>query len=475
MTKLKNDKGITLVALGVYIASMLIVLAILAAITANFRDNVGKIDKETEKIAEFGKFNLYMLEEVKKVGNDIEESSTTRIVFTSGNKYEFVNSEIYLTNSDEEKIKIAEKIDGCTFVVTSENGKKIIKVTIKIGTELRTQEYILGQENGQINYEDENNYIAKKEEKMEEYVDESGQTAIIPEGFDVSDDPEEQSIDDGLIVKDKIGNEFVWVPVPDASKMYKIENDKKVARLYTFSATNPPVTASSSFTEPNILTQYDNTPANFRDNGVKKNGTDEYITSEAELKAQMEEEFDYMIRSVIKYGGFYVGKYETGYDESGKLVVQRNRQPVQNENWYTMYQYQKEVDVGGANVISCMIYGCAWDQMMMWMEDVDNTKTSPTKKYITDSTGMGHYGSGTVILTGSNENYQVNQIYDLAGNTREWTQEANKSGYRMLRGGYITNSGSSNPASNRSSNSPLYTSISTGGRVQLYIKLEEEI
>lgn len=63
-------------------------------------------------------------------------------------------------------------------------------------------------------------------------------------------------------------------------------------------------------------------------------------------------------------------------------------------------------------------------------------------KYVTDSQGKGNY-SGTqgdtdqIIPTGSNEAYQANNIYDMAGNVYDWTLEGNSLAlrFRIIRGG----------------------------------------
>ena len=57
----------------------------------------------------------------------------------------------------------------------------------------------------------------KKEKEGEDgitynYTDAEGKHAMIPEGFKVSTKSSEQYIDDGLVIQDKDGNEFVWVP-----------------------------------------------------------------------------------------------------------------------------------------------------------------------------------------------------------------------------------------------------------------------
>lgn len=50
-------------------------------------------------------------------------------------------------------------------------------------------------------------------EKTYTYQDKNGDEATIPKGFEVSEDKNEQTIDDGLVIKDEKGNEFVWIPV----------------------------------------------------------------------------------------------------------------------------------------------------------------------------------------------------------------------------------------------------------------------
>ena len=45
------------------------------------------------------------------------------------------------------------------------------------------------------------------------YVDKNGDEAVIPKGFKVSETPGMNTIDDGLVIQDASGNEYVWIPV----------------------------------------------------------------------------------------------------------------------------------------------------------------------------------------------------------------------------------------------------------------------
>ena len=66
-------------------------------------------------------------------------------------------------------------------------------------------------------------------------------------------------------------------------------------------------------------------------------------------------------------------------------------------------------------VVPHIMYSVEWDTLLTWIG-----KSDPN--YLTDSSGKGNY-SGTIINSGSNSNYEVNNIYDLAGNCSEWTKE----------------------------------------------------
>ena len=44
------------------------------------------------------------------------------------------------------------------------------------------------------------------------YTDVMGRHAMVPEGFKVSTKVSEQFVEDGLVIQDNDGNEFVWVP-----------------------------------------------------------------------------------------------------------------------------------------------------------------------------------------------------------------------------------------------------------------------
>ena len=67
----------------------------------------------------------------------------------------------------------------------------------------------------------------------------------------------------------------------------------------------------------------------------------------------------------------------------------------------------------------------------------------------TEGTAGYEKNAGSPQNTGSSENWKANNIYDLAGNCWEWTQEAHNTNLRANRGGYYSFNGSVFPASHR--------------------------
>ncbi|MBO4816149.1 MAG: hypothetical protein J5507_04460 [Clostridia bacterium] len=170
---MKSQKGITLASLAIYIVLIFIVIGILATVTANIQGNVKNTNVDSEKMAEINKFNMYFIQEVKKVGNKIEsiEDNNKTITFSSGKSFSFDNetNSIKMIQSGTQ-IEISKKIENCTFSSSLENGKIIITVIIK---PQNTQdpirnEYVLNEDQENSNYENEENYVYKSNNQVNE-------------------------------------------------------------------------------------------------------------------------------------------------------------------------------------------------------------------------------------------------------------------------------------------------------------------
>jgi len=165
---MKNQKGITLTSLIIYIVLIFFIIVILARVSVYFTSNMSEISKDSASISEIDKFNMYFLKDTKRTGNKIESVSEdgTSITFTNGTTYSFSkdNEVIYYENvADDKKIIIAETIEDCKFIQSKENSKDIVNIEITINEKVHKYEYVMGYENAYKTHETESSYIAVEE------------------------------------------------------------------------------------------------------------------------------------------------------------------------------------------------------------------------------------------------------------------------------------------------------------------------
>ena len=296
-------------------------------------------------------------------------------------------------------------------------------------------------------------------------------TVPVPKGYIASKVTGETTVEDGFVIyegeeevndtnKDTAQtarNQFVWVPVANPSEMYgRDENCKKWGKLYDFDENG---ITPYNWTEKNGVMSITNATGNCEPDVVSSD------SSNSVTLTQLETEFNSMIASVEKYGGFYIGRYETGNLKEAEAVVVKNNSDINNQTWYTMYNKSKGVAVN-SNVTTSMIWGCQWDAVMRWMY---NSGDAEKKKYTYDSTGKGNY-SGSKKATGSDSAYAVNNIYDMAGNVLDWTIEALITGNRVYRGGDCFGDSNFHPASVRNYyRVPAVSDDDVGSRLALYM------
>lgn len=154
---------------------------------------------------------------------------------------------------------------------------------------------------------------------------------------------------------------------------------------------------------------------------------------------------------------------------------------------------------GNSSVTSGLVTGTMWDMAMKFIT-TDSTsysdlKSTPWGNYNSDTgleytNGRGRYlavnsSSGAVTqaatvsdgkyhygirTTAFSESTKRKNMYDLAGNLWEWTQEAATSTNNVLRGGSFRNSYSDYPVSYRHSYTATDTSTYRGFRPALFIR-----
>ena len=266
--------------------------------------------------------------------------------------------------------------------------------------------------------------------------------------------------DTGVVVKMKDNSEFVWVPVASVDTMATVtsgtDNNGRTnyqGKLYDFSGTTSEEMTSygqgtTSYREPDVVSH--------------DGGTYDTVGITADL---LQEEYNAMVESVSKYGGFFVGRYESSI--SGNTVASisgvtpMSASTSSGNRWYGMYKLEKEYSSSNnlTSVQSSMIWGSQYDAMLNWaLTGADIAKVT--------ATGNGNH-SGSVVNTGATSTDVINNIYDLEGNMYEWTLEAHTAILRVTRGGNYSYSDS---PSIRYSRRPNDTDSRYSSRLTLYIK-----
>ena len=267
-------------------------------------------------------------------------------------------------------------------------------------------------------------------EEWQDTISEVKYGVPIPKGFTYK----EGTKDTGLVIQDGNKNEFVWVPATESS----------YAKDTSFPSLNN-VNPTGDDTLPNGI-------------------TDETA-------------------DVVKYGGFYIGRYEAGIPEGDTSTSNKTGIPVSKPRvtvWtdinYTNSKASAEGMISTDYVQTGLITGKAWDTTCHWIEG--NLSSINASASLTDSRYYGNHGnslapanenSGTKRTAGFNENWKVKNIYDLAGNVWEWTSEAYSSRF-IYRGGRYGNDGSDYPVSYRNHINASYKNYDIGFRPRLYIK-----
>ena len=264
----------------------------------------------------------------------------------------------------------------------------------------------------------------------------------------------------------KTRNQYVWVPVKDPSRIYGVDDKGKLwGKLYNFSDTGR---TALNWSETNGIMNITN-KIGYREPDVFKGTTDWYFsrynlgvveTKYEMLTKELEQNYYKMIESIKKYGGFYIGRYETG-GLNGTAVVRKMDINISRNDWKE--NYKKCLTLRGKNtyVKTLMIFGNLWDETLEWLVKSGATisdGTVLTYQLIKNTEAFGNYyyttfkyiaGNAnvpvltevkepkvtTMIPTGSAEYSKINNIYDLAGNVWDVTIEAHSTGSRVFRGG----------------------------------------
>ena len=296
--------------------------------------------------------------------------------------------------------------------------------------------------------------------------------AVIPKGFTVSGISTEQDVDNGLVIYDipegttadwsnpdsvkTAYNQFVWIPVEVKSS----DTEDSIASFYR------------SLWAANVSTGGERTT------GLSTDYTEPDSTNDTTDKTGIADQITELTKSIYKYGGFYIGRYEAGSEtertSSSGVTTLGIKQDMYPYNYVKWGDSMSNIGTTGAVYLSNSLYntneygatsmlctGACWDSMLDFIKDSTHSVTDSTTwgnyknsdtytinrgKYAVYSNGtLGNFqdvgneyskekDTSILLTTGAIERNSSKNIYDVAGNVYEWTTESGSSSFRAVRG-----------------------------------------
>ncbi len=395
-----------------------------------------------------------------------QRGSITTVVLVTVLFFVTILSTAFIVVSTNRKGQI--KSEAVTKSTYEKDIDKTNQIVANIKKELSKEWKIKRDENATINGEEGNSYNPTIPAG---YIPVNTETSDWGDG---SSSPSQDSVDHGLVIRDENDNEWVWIPVDSETLAKMVETSteaktlcgttgetavttNKYSKTITIgkdnntkelTRTTPGTSASyDSYREPDLVVNYDAQDTYYK-TILGETGTKE------QLAKLFVAEYNEMIASISKYGGFYIGRYEL----SGTVTdpTEKSGKTLTYTDWYNLYNACRSSKLQASDKVKTqMIWGIQWDIACDFIAnkgEQKNIANSSSWGNYADSTApanTGNYVKGNRKNTGSNEAWKANNIYDLAGNCWEWTQEANNSDVRAGRGGYCSGNGSSYPASDR--------------------------
>ena len=260
------------------------------------------------------------------------------------------------------------------------------------------------------------------------------------------------NLDNGLVIEDGNGNQYVWVEVPKNTTVYP------TAGLNITNFTDDEYTKIEN--DLHTYTSVYRNGTGRKDTWVADNNNTGWFT-ESEYYAQKKT----MLKSVYQNGGFYVGRYEAGIGTNrmsiesqvdGKYPVPTTAPVTKADAYPYTYVTRTQAQNLASNVnsgtkTSSLMFGVQWDLILAFMHTKGNVSNNEINE---NSVNLGNYrdniwnitnknakysvedgnnyincpyekkqAENILLTTGSSEKFAHMNIYDIAGNVWEYTLE----------------------------------------------------
>ena len=408
--KLKESKGITLIALVITIIVLLILAGVTIATLTGDNGILGKANDaktQTEQAKEDENLKIAIAGSYGTDGKlnlkDLKDNLKNQGILTNSNEFP-----LEVTVNGEKK-----KIDANGNIIGSIQSLKTKGTVFNDTTTLE---------------------------------DTYGNQVTIPKGFKIASDSATE-VTGGIVIEDAtytktIGSQFVWIPVGTGENAIKKANNETVEielGRYKFTKNSDGTVTTSEFSD-------------------RDDTEDTTASHNSDYKNAIAKDIEKFKISANSNHGYYIGRYEAGVVDYNSSVSTSNSNNKTNWTGYTgdniKLVCKKEQQVWNyvtqnkaselsrnmygseAKVTSDLINSYAWDTAIVFVQKCGTESNSSTYSYTVGESSTLQT-TGTNILNATKKVDKQCNIFDMAGNCREWTTEtcSHSVGPCVYRGG----------------------------------------
>ena len=251
----------------------------------------------------------------------------------------------------------------------------------------------------------------EKVENTTTITDDLDNEVVIPGGFHLASDSG-TTVEEGIVIEDDAGNQFVWIPTGTYNVSNSINSSKKLTN--NLSRRTFTTTGATEVSGDSVIGSY--------------------YYGEGDSRSVAYNQIGAFKESANKNGGFYIGRYEQGTGNVCKEGVEpytyitRDNAKMQAE---AMYESNN-------NVESELISSYAWDTALNFICQTNVESGEGYNLAMTTSSQYGNIGTSSKQNTGAYETDNYSNIHDLLGNYYEGTTEYSSNFFTpyIFRGGY---------------------------------------
>ena len=261
--------------------------------------------------------------------------------------------------------------------------------------------------------------------------DENGNSITIPGGFRVVADTEGNDVDytyfgdkkpcvqDGIVIEDEEGNQFVWIPVGDIKNKDNTTTTITLGR-YIFNKTNgTPDLRQAAYT--------DEKSDNYTEIVTIDSWHQELVSSSTNTSAKNLQDF---VIKTKKNGGYYLARYEASKGIDGKAKSQFDKIA-----WTNITQSDAATEArnmySSNYIFSDLINSYSWDTAIVFIQKYSGNSNYANKKSVNSSK----------LNTGKAGDKECN-IHDMSSNCYEWSTEHSTNWVNSIRSPCVGRGGS---------------------------------